>query len=335
MAVLTTAVLLFTGLSGCLSDGMPQSRSDWAYDMTGLDALYNKGLTGSNVTLAIIDTGIEIGHDEFDDVHLAGWKDFVYDKESPYDHIGHGTHVAGVIVAHDKLRGGAYNVNLLVAQAFNDDAEGEDSDIADAVRWATAEGADIITMSLGGGAFPVVGDETENAVNDAITEGVFVIAAAGNSQQDDNDDDDVKSPASVDRVIAVGAIDRDKALAPFSEHGDNEGIPYYPLDDRDDPHKKVELVAPGVKVISAWKGGGYAEASGTSQATPFVAAAIALLLEAYPQYKRANNGDDSAVLQMKDHLNDNAEKLPGQETPHDDGYGYGLIRADEAFKDWE
>lgn len=334
LAIMVAVMVIAVAMTGCLDDPTKAQRSDWAYEMTGLEALYDQGLTGDNVTVAVIDTGIDMGHDEFDDVNLVGWRDFVNHEEKPYDNIGHGTHVAGIIVAHNDLRGGAYNVNLLVAQVFQDNGDGDPDHVAAAVRWATDEGADIITLSLGGGRYPVFGTDGEDAVNEAIDQGVFVVAAAGNSQNDDDSEDDVKSPASVERVIAVGAIDSSKELAPFSEHGDNEGLPLYPFDDREDPHKKVELVAPGVKVISAWKGGGYATASGTSQATPFVASALALLLEAYPQYKRANNDDDSAIIQMKDNLMDSAEKLDGQTTPHDDGYGYGLLRADQAFDDW-
>ena len=339
LAFFVALMVLTVGLVGCLDEESKPDRSDWAYEMTGLEALYDKGLTGDNVTVAVIDTGIDMGHDEFDDVNLVGWKDFVDNEDKPYDKIGHGTHVAGIIVAHGDLRGGAYNVNLLVAQVFKDDGTGDSDDVARAVRWATDQGADIITMSLGGGRMPILGTDAEDAVDEAIDKGVYVVAAAGNSQDDDDSEDDVKSPASVERVIAVGAIDSSSKLAPFSEHGDNEGLPLYPFDDREDPHKKVELVAPGVKVVSAWTGGKYATASGTSQATPFVAATLALLLEAYPEYKRGHDGDpdddDSANIQrMKELLMDSAEKLESQTTPHDDGYGYGLIRADKAFEDW-
>lgn len=337
---MVAAMVIVLGTTGCLNDPTKPDRSEWAYDMTGLEALYDKGLTGDNVTVAVIDTGIDMGHDEFDDLNLVGWKDFVKSEEKPYDKVGHGTHVAGIIVAHGDLRGGAYNVNLLVAQVFKDDGTGNSDDVAAAVRWATDEGADIITLSLGSNNTIILGTDAEDAVDEAIDKGVYVVAAAGNNQEEDPDDD-VKSPASVERVIAVGAIDSSKELAPFSKHGDNEGIPLYPFDDREDPNKKVELVAPGVSIVSTWTGGDYARAAGTSQATPFVTSVLALLLEAYPQYKRAFDGDpdddDSTNIErMKDLLMDSAEKLDGQTTPHDDGYGYGygLVRADEAFEDW-
>ena len=157
-------------------------------------------LTGENVTVAVIDTGVDMGHDEFKHLRLAGWKEFVYGKEQPYDNHGHGSHVAGIIVADDALRGGAIEVDLLVAQVFPDEGKADNSDIAEAVDWATDQGADIITMSLGGESLPGVADDIENAVNEAMDKGVFVVASAGNGQQESDDEDGVKSPASVARV---------------------------------------------------------------------------------------------------------------------------------------
>ena len=143
----------------------------------------------------------------------------------------------------------------------------------------------------------------------------------------DSGENDVSSPASIEKVIAVGAIDENKRIASFSQGGDNEGLlTRFTFDDRKDPNKKVEVVAPGVDIVSTWTDEGYAEASGTSQAVPFVTSVLALVLEAKPSYMRAN---EDKVEDMKEKIMNSAEKLPDQETPHDDHYGYGLIRGKE------
>jgi len=178
-----------------------------------------------------------------------------------------------------------------------------------------------------------LGDNTAQACEDAIDQGVFVVAAAGNDGEDD--DGEVASPATVDGVIAVGAVDEDKNIAPFSSEGNNEGeIPgyqFWDLTEPDDPNKKPELVAPGVEIVSTWLDKEYRIASGTSQATAFVAGGVVLILDADPEYQREGDsgGDADAVTQFKNVFMDTAEKWPGQDT-HDDRYGYGLINVEDA-----
>ena len=202
----------------------------------------------------------------------------------------------------------------------------------------------MISMSLGGLTLPAIEDllgenpsVSEAAVERALDNGVHVVAAAGNTELTR----DVATPANVSGVIAVGALNEDLATkAPFSQSGLNAG----PLvGDRSDPDKKPEVSAPGVAITSAMVAESqiaddveacqdqlYCALNGTSQATPFVAAAIALVLEAVPELKpdRAS-GDDPRdnIRRMKQGLADSAATLPGQDQPHDDGVGYGLIDA--------
>ena len=84
-------------------------------------------------------------------------------------------------------------------------------------------------------------------------------------------------------------------------------------------------MAPGVDIMSLWIDEGYATASGTSQAVPFVTASLALILEEKPGFKRVSA---SLVEDIKDEMMRSSDILPRQETPHDDRYGYGLIQAD-------
>jgi serine protease AprX len=286
-----------------------------------------QGYKGEGVTVGIVDTGIDLSHPDLDHINLTGWMDIVNDRSEPYDDQGHGTHIAGIIAAKGEISGAAPEVKLVVVKAISSGGSGSDSDVAEGIDYCVENGADVICLSLGGMARLLnIGDSTAAACEDAIDQGVYVVAAAGNDGE--NDDGDVSSPAVVEGVIAVGAIDKSKKLASFSSIGDNDGIFPLPFDDTVDPNKKPEVVAPGVDIISTHLEEGYALASGTSQATAFVAGCIALLLEADSHYQRdgGTGGDADAVTSVKNAIMNSSEKLAGQDTPHDDHYGYGLIK---------
>jgi serine protease AprX len=306
-------------------------RTEWAYDITQINDMNRNGYDGEGVIIGIVDSGIDLTHPDLDHINITAWKDYVNGRAEPYDDQGHGTHVAGIIAAHGEIDGVAPEVKMVVVKAISAGGSGTDSDVADGIDYCVEYGADVICLSLGGMArFLNIGDDTAAACEDAIDLGVYVVAAAGNDGEDD--DGDVASPATVDGVIAVGAIDETKNIASFSSIGDNDGLspflPNPPDTDRQDPDKKPEVVAPGVEIVSTHLDHGYAKASGTSQATAFVAGGIVLLLDADPQYQRegGNGGDSNAVTQVKNALRNSAEKLTGQDTPHDDHYGYGLIK---------
>lgn len=330
-APLLGILLLTAPLAGCLTS------SGWAQDMAGVGGLASRGLTGKGVKLAIIDTGIEAGHPQFKGLRIE-WADLVNGQAQPYDDNGHGTHIAGIIVARGdffselihgvSVKGIAPGVSLVVLKAIRANGEGSDDLVADAVDTAVAHGADIVLMSLGGAKGLLLGTQTENAAKRAIGAGVYVVAAAGN-RNGEEEMEDVASPASVDDVIAVGAVDRSRRVAAFSQHGSNDGT-LGVVGARSDPDRKPEVVAPGVGIISTWRADGYATAEGTSQAAPFVAAVLALILEARPDLQRGSGA--GTLSQVKDALMRSSEKigpLAGKgETAHEDGYGYGLLRAD-------
>lgn len=307
--------------------GQNIERTEWAFEFTQITDMNDDGYKGEGIIVGIVDTGIDITHPDLDHINITGWVDYVNGREDPYDDQGHGTHIAGIIAAKGEIDGAAPEVKLVVVKAISSSGSGSDSDVADGIDYCVEKGADVICLSLGGMARILnIGDSTAAACEDAIDSGVYVVAAAGNDGE--SDDGDVSSPAVVDGVIAVGAIDEDKKIASFSSIGDNDGLFPLPFDDRVDPDKKPELVAPGVDIISTHLDGGYAKSSGTSQATAFVAGCMALLLEADSHYQRdgGSGGDSDAVSDVKNALMNSAEKLSGQDTPHDDHYGYGLIK---------
>jgi serine protease AprX len=316
-------------------NGTPSvKRTEWAFEDTQISDLNDDDYFGESVIIGIVDSGIDITHPDLDHINITAWADYVNNKPEPYDDNGHGTHIAGIIAAKGNIDGVAPEVKMVVVKAISSGGSGSDGDVAEGIDFCVNNGADVICLSLGGRArFLNLGDNTAQACEDAISEGVFVVAAAGNDGEDD--DGEVASPATVDGVIAVGAIDENGKIAPFSSMGDNDGllpnIPNPPDTDRQDPDKKPELVAPGVEIVSTWLDDGYAKANGTSQATAFVAGGMVLLLDANPQYQGGGSGGGSNTInQVKEVLMDTALEYTGQTTPHDDRYGYGLIQVRSA-----
>ena len=316
--------------------GPPSALLTWEdeyRDMTGVDAI---SVDGTGVVLCVVDSGIDPDHPDLQKMNLAGWHDAIGDSDSPYDDEGHGTAMAGIIVAQDGLTGNAPGVSLLVAKAIDDQGIGNDEQIAESVDWCVASQADVISLSLGGaqgfGSGLFTTDALEEAVEDAINQGVYVVAAAGNDGEDD--DGDVESPGSVEDVICVGGVTRTGAIWTGSSQGDNDGrIWPNPIFPRSDPDKKPELVAPGHEVPILMAGGLSSDSwwgwsSGTSASTAWVSGALALLLEEHPEMQReGESGGPGAVAQMKELVMQNSQMKEGQ-SEHDEHYGYGHLRVD-------
>ena len=316
--------------------GPPSALLTWEGEyrsLTGLDAVQGDG---TGVILCIVDSGIDMGHPDLENLELAGWLDAIDGATQPYDDEGHGTAMAGIVVAQDGLEGNAPGVSLLVAKAIGEEGTGDDVQIAEAVNWCVDNQADIISLSLGGdqgfGSGFLSSDALEESVEDAIDEGVFVVAAAGNDGEDD--DGDVESPGSVEDVICVGGITRTGSIWTGSSEGDNNGrIWPNPILPRDDPDKKPEIVAPAHEVPILMAGGmdngaWWGWSSGTSAATAWVSGALAIVLEANPEMQReGDSGGPSAVAQMKSVIMQNSQMQEGQ-SEHDNHYGYGHLRVD-------
>ena len=340
-------------LSGCLGT---IKRSEWAYDEAGLDALAASGRNGAGVTIAILDTGINTRHPALDHLvdedpnngQLVAFKDFLGNAmgaREAFDDEGHGSHVAGILAARGsagalyggvELKGGAPAAMFVVGRVC--DTRCDANLLPDAIAWAVAEGADVISLSLGG-HFNVTDTrqrlEVEQAIDAAIDAGVVVVASAGNQGAESVD---VESPGDIPGVISVGSIGRDGRVSDFSSRGSAQNNVCRPLPvplplplpnlprplpivlSRCDPDQKPEIVAPGEDILSAWADSDYYEASGTSQATPFVTAAVALILQG-----RTDLTTRAQVMELKQAIVDSATPLVGQQMPHDDAAGYGAL----------
>jgi serine protease AprX len=312
--------------------------SSWEMEYKSLTGVSNQslsGLNGNGVVLCVVDSGIDLSHPDLRDLVLKGWLDSVNGIDEPYDDEGHGTAMSGIIVADGGLKGISRGVDLLVAKAIDSEGQGDASSVANSVDWCVQQGADIISLSLGGGQSFGSGffttDELEQSVDEALDSGVFVIASAGNDGEDD--DGDVGSPGSVEDVICVGGISRTGEIWSGSSEGDNDGRLWpNPILPRSNPDKKPEIVAPGheVPVLMAsgvGNSGWWGWSSGTSAATAWVSGSLALLLQDDPELQRENSSGRESIEGVKVAITQASQMMDGQDS-HDDHYGYGHLRID-------
>lgn len=281
--------------------------------MLGVDRVHGEyGITGRGVRVGHTDIGVDASHPALLGKVIA-FKDFAEGQANPYDPHGHGTHTAGTIAARQSLGrsvGVAPGALLVSAKAFNKSAQSQDSWLLSAFQWladpdgnpATDDGARISSNSWGN---TESADKTFWEATKKLTElGILVVAASGN----DGNSHRPHSPGGYPHVFCVGAVDNERRLASFSNTGpmvwDGASV------------IKPDVVAPGIDVLSCQPGGAYGHNSGTSMATPHVAAVAALLLEADPTL---------SVERLVAVLHENTADL-GDPGP-DNGFGYGLIDA--------
>ncbi len=284
--------------------GYPDFSQQWGlHSAPGADfpAAWNLGFTGTGQTIAIVDTGVDLNHTGLSGRVTAG-PDYIVDGSGNTfvtgDPDGHGTHVAGIAADNEITTGGlggAPSANILAVRVLDANGAGTDQGVATGVMWAATHGATVINLSLGGAGCDSV---LETAMATAESDGAVVVAAAGNSSSSG-----LFSPAAyANEGIAVAATDSSGNLAGFSNFG-----------------AYVAIAAPGVHVLStcAWAqphdcalAGGtpsdtaYGYLSGTSMATPFVSAAVALVKEECPSY-----GLDQIKLVLQD---SSTGTVPGQ-----------------------
>jgi subtilisin family serine protease len=190
------------------------------------------------------------------------------------------------------IAGVAFNSPLVVCGAFSASGMGLTSDIANCIDWVRSQGAKVISMSFGGNDSTTLRLAVDNAWKNGAADGSVLVAAAGNSG-----DSSVDYPAGYPDVVSVGATDNRDQRAGFSN-----------------TNSDVELAAPGVAILSAKKGGGYAVLSGTSMATPHVSGVAAVLWELHP------NATASSIRSMLDGAVDDLGP-PGR----DDSFGFGRV----------
>ncbi len=230
-------------------------------------------LTGRGARIAILDSGIDDHHPDMADKPIVQ-QSFVAD-ETPDDHVGHGTHVAGIAAgprtgSKHPGYGVAPDAQLFVGKVINSAGIGTDGAVLSAIAWAVRHRCPIVCLSLGSAVMPgeLYSTTFERVATRALRAGTLLIAAAGNGSNRAEDlAAPVTHPGDCPSVMAVGALAPGDLVADFSNASVNPA------------GGAVDLVAHGVDVFSAWLGG-YREVSGTSMAAPHVAGVAALFHQA-------------------------------------------------------
>lgn len=233
-------------------------------------SLWDEDSQGEGIVVAVIDTGIDTMHPDLKGRVIAGRNfttDYKGDPDVFEDNNGHGTHVSGTIAAslnNDGVVGVAPKAQILALKALTGDGAGRYEWIINAIRYAidwrgpNQERVRVISMSLGG---PQDVPDMHEAIQEAVNQDISVVVAAGNEGDALEDTFEYAYPGAYNEVISVGAVSMDLRLAPFSN-----------------THTEIDLVAPGVDVLSTYPDQKFAKLTGTSMAAPHVAGAIALLI---------------------------------------------------------
>ncbi|MEV7423125.1 MULTISPECIES: type VII secretion-associated serine protease mycosin [unclassified Streptomyces] len=307
-AVLAAASFLLVPATPAHADAIRIQQ--WALEAMHTDAAW-RSAQGTGITVAVLDTGVDDTHPDLEGQVLAG-KDLIGFGAVRGDRswARHGTAMAGIIAGHghgfdrsDGVLGIAPEAKILPVRVI---LEGTDparakarsskgGALAEGIRWAADQGADVINLSLGDdseSAHPEAGEDA--AVQYALAKGAVVVASAGNGGEKG---DNISYPAAYPGVIAVTAVDRYGTHAAFSTRR------WY-----------ATVSAPGVDVVIADPDRRYYEGWGTSAAAAFVSGAVALIRSAHP---------DLTPAQIKKLLADTARDAP--KDGRDDARGYGMV----------
>lgn len=300
----------------------------WYTSAINADDSWNDTTGSSSTTVAVIDTGFALNHEDLTGRWADGGYDFYNNDDDPSagatnpngSGVSHGTMVAGLVGATGDNGVGVASVNwrtkILPLQVLSDNGYGWTDDVAAAVSYATSQGVDVINMSLGSSA----GDPVlKAAIDNAVSSGVTVVAAAGNcggtnyAYQGCSYRGQISYPAKYSNVIAVGATDSNNNMASFSSYG-----------------PEVDIVAPGSGAIRStmWTLANQTSAynsilSGTSFSSPIIAGIAALQAGEYPGISPS---------EIKKNLISSAQKVGGMRGNfYTNYYGYGLVDVYKSF----
>jgi subtilisin family serine protease len=234
-------------------------------------------LSGAGIKVAVLDTGFDSNHQDFRGRSIT--KKLFATNSSETDTIGHGTHCIGTSCGPQRPTSGArygiaYEAAIYAGKVLGDDGMGTDRSVIAGMDWALDQGCQVISMSLGSAT--QVGDQPnadfEQIGKACLDGGTVVIAAAGNESSRPGHIAPVGSPANALTIMAVAALDKALAPAPFSCGGVNPG-------------QDVDIAAPGVDVLSSLPGNRYGRLSGTSMATPHVSGVAALIAQSDVKFR--------------------------------------------------
>ena len=274
----------------------------WGLPQVNAPAAWGQS-TGAGVTIAVVDTGVDLNHPDLAGKIVSGW-DFVNGNSTPQDDHGHGTHVAGIAAATTNnslgVAGLGWDAKVMPVKVLDSEGSGYDSDVAEGITWAVNHGARVINLSLSGEGWS---QTLQDATDYAFSHGALVVAAAGNCGDPTNypcvNYNPVIYPAANPNVLAVGATTSSDIRASFSEYG------YF-----------VDVTAPGYSIYSTVWNDTYTSMSGTSMASPLVAGLASLVWARKPTLSNA---------QVANVIMSTAHDLGP--SGRDDQYGYGRVDA--------
>jgi subtilisin family serine protease len=279
-----TAARSAGGIEKIWLDGRHKLSLDQSLPQIGAPAVWHDDYTGTGVSVAVLDTGIDTSHADLAN-QVMGAKNFSGEPDG--DRVGHGTHVASTIAgtaaaSNGRYKGVAPDAKLYDGKVCDDSGACSMSAILAGIAWAATEvKAKIVNLSVGGYDAPGI-DPLEEAVNRLSAEtGTLSVIAAGNKGPDTGTDG---SPGSADAGLTVGAVDKHGQLADSPSRGPGVG----------DGAIKPDVTAPGVGIVGAKAknsvigtpiGDKYLMLNGTSMATSHTAGAAALLAQKHPDWK--------------------------------------------------
>lgn len=275
------------------------SEYQWNLPITNTNEGWKLTKGNTDVIVAVVDTGVDLDHPDLQGRLLPGYN-VVNPEEEPMDDVGHGTHVAGIIAANvnnrEGIAGMTWNTKILPVKALDSSGSGTTYSVAQGIVWAVDHGAKVINLSLGNYA---EAQFLHDAIKYAYDQDVVVIAATGNDNTERPG-----YPAAYKEVLSVSATDSNLKRASFSNYGDY-----------------IDVMAPGESIASTYPGNQYAALSGTSMASPHVAALAALIRSINPDLKNTEVMDviRNNVLDLGD---------PGR----DKYFGYGQINVYAALE---
>ena len=286
------------------------SNINWGKKLLNIPQVWHQ-TKGEGVKIAVLDTGVDATHPALKDA-IADVKDFT--GEGVEDGNGHGTHCAGIIAARPTMVGNsehkipfagvAPKAELCIAKVLNNAGSGQIDWIISGIEWATKMKVDIISMSLGG---RIHSTPLFKTIYTALAEGIIVICAAGNEGAVFQNS--IGYPGRYGGVLTIASHDMSGNPSGFSSRGG-----------------EVDFMAPGENIWSTYKDQSYAQLSGTSMATPFVAG-LGALIESRHHQDPGNDTPLKNTEDMKRHLMVMATH-PGW---HQNDTGYGPLRPGRLF----